>query len=50
MKPPSTLTASWIWRRLDSYTPYHQAILARQAQVVPGTLEDLDIHAKVTQP
>jgi alpha-L-rhamnosidase len=43
MKPSSTLTASWIWHRQDSYTPYHQVILGRRsfrlAQAVPGTLK-----------
>lgn len=26
----SLLSASWIWRRQESYTPYHQTILARK--------------------
>jgi alpha-L-rhamnosidase len=43
MIPSSTLTASWIWHRQDSYTPYHQAILARRSfrlpQALPGLLK-----------
>ena len=43
MKSSSNLTASWIWHRQDSYTPYHQVILARRsfrlAQAAPGMLK-----------
>ena len=31
MKPTPPLTAAWIWTRQESYTPYHQVILARKA-------------------
>ena len=31
MPSSPSLTAFWIWRRQDSYTPYHQVILARKA-------------------
>ena len=30
MPSSPSLTACWIWRRQDSYTPYHQVILARK--------------------
>lgn len=43
MKSSSNLTASWIWHRQDSYTPYHQVILARRsfrlAEAAPGMLK-----------
>ena len=43
MNTSPSLTASWIWARQESYTPYHQVILAhkefRLTQPGPGTLK-----------
>jgi hypothetical protein len=43
MPSSPSLSAFWIWRRQDSYTPYHQVILARKtfrlAQPAPGSLK-----------
>jgi hypothetical protein len=30
MPTSPSLSAFWIWRRQDSYTPYHQVVLARK--------------------
>ena len=46
MPASPSLSAFWIWRRQDSYTPYHQVILARKTfrlaqpgQVLSGSLK-----------
>jgi hypothetical protein len=36
MPASSPLTASWIWHAQPSYTPYHQAILARKSFSLPA--------------
>ncbi len=41
MKPTPPLTAAWIWTRQESYTPYHQVILARKAFRLPPSLGGL---------
>ena len=49
MPSSPSLTAFWIWRRQDSYTPYHQVILARKSfrlaavQAAPGAAPSLKI-------
>ena len=46
MPSSPSLTAFWIWRRQDSYTPYHQVILARKTfrlAAAPGAASSLKI-------